>query len=781
MNKLIKVIGIGLGVYTLITANVFADVDVVLNPNEVTGTISFDNRPITHIYMGADSGEYIANSATVIEPAETQAGYSIVINVEQSSSRAYFFRPSITIDSTRISFPKTEVTVEDGISEVVDFAHFDSATLLPEIITPDDIEISWVTYTIYTQSQFNISKTTYANISTTSLPIVANTLFNVHVRVAATNGKTYTFSRNSLTANSDENKVEQFVVEKGELGTIQGNISLPGPFDLYSAYTKVYSVGGGTHFNNTKASAPTTSIDYTIDEVPASPDENEDYRLSGYAYLQTSTGYATMQFPDGAFIQPHTFSLAPDETKTIDIFSEIGSVFGTINLGDNVSKEKLMKGSVYSTANRAYTNRVINLTTLEYELPLFTVEDWKINFLTFTFKEDSAAQDTSDFAYQFLGTETQSIEPEEAINQDIDLPLGSVTVNFNVVGGQTLSQPRIYLTPYSMPCDHLNEQNEKIGRWSILGQSKTQVDVETGSVVLYGVDGICRGLKALATVGNSETSFGEIDIEFQAGVDVEIDINGPRLTVDVEPNSVVDTDTITVTGTATDDTGVAGVTVNGLIAAITSTGNPEDEFEVSFSVEVPLVEGINVLETIATDISDKTSSDKRSVNREITQDNDGPTIVLDLYHRQEVFDSQLTVTGTATDDSGVESITVNGLAAQLSSSHNPDDPHEVKFSVEIALQSPSSNPLVTLAKDIHDNESTTTLNVFLTPPSTYKRCDANADNVIDILDIRAIFSARNSKVDFYDPRDFNDDRIVNVSDARGCQLKCDLPRCATPQ
>lgn len=60
-------------------------------------------------------------------------------------------------------------------------------------------------------------------------------------------------------------------------------------------------------------------------------------------------------------------------------------------------------------------------------------------------------------------------------------------------------------------------------------------------------------------------------------------------------------------------------------------------------------------------------------------------------------------------------------------------------------------------------------------------CDTNDDGVVDIIDIRAILAKRNQPATGPDdPMDWDQDGVITVVDARGCQLSCTLPRCATP-
>lgn len=58
-------------------------------------------------------------------------------------------------------------------------------------------------------------------------------------------------------------------------------------------------------------------------------------------------------------------------------------------------------------------------------------------------------------------------------------------------------------------------------------------------------------------------------------------------------------------------------------------------------------------------------------------------------------------------------------------------------------------------------------------------CDTNSDNVVDIIDIRAISLKRNQpSTGPDDPMDWDQNGVIDLLDARGCQLACTLPRCA---
>ncbi len=99
-----------------------------------------------------------------------------------------------------------------------------------------------------------------------------------------------------------------------------------------------------------------------------------------------------------------------------------------------------------------------------------------------------------------------------------------------------------------------------------------QVEVALGRVTFVGMAGTCS-IEAYADVDDANTRFGALTIEVEPGTEVEIDLDGPSLTVTFPPVDHVTSDAaITVTGFASDDVGVATVTVNGVPATLTPAG-----------------------------------------------------------------------------------------------------------------------------------------------------------------------------------------------------------------
>jgi PGF-pre-PGF domain-containing protein len=162
---------------------------------------------------------------------------------------------------------------------------------------------------------------------------------------------------------------------------------------------------------------------------------------------------------------------------------------------------------------------------------------------------------------------------------------------------------------------------------------------------------------------------------------------------------------ITVSGTATDPSGILSVSVNGNPLALAPDG--------SFSTSLTLVEGTNLITVVARDNS--TSWNAITVTLTVmyslltVPDTMPPTlIVAQPLENATVAASSITVSGTATDASGISSVTVNGNGVEVA----PDG----AFSASLALAE-GANTITVVATDKSMNAATITRTVTYTPSS----------------------------------------------------------------
>jgi hypothetical protein len=132
----------------------------------------------------------------------------------------------------------------------------------------------------------------------------------------------------------------------------------------------------------------------------------------------------------------------------------------------------------------------------------------------------------------------------------------------------------------------------------------------------------------------------------------------------------VTSSSITLAGTATDsgtgNSGITGVTVNGVAA---TGGTATGSGTANWSRSVALATGANTLTVVATDGAGNTTSRQIAITRTSTaSDTTAPTVSITSHTSgQSVTASSITLAGTATDsgtgNSGITAVSVNGSAA----------------------------------------------------------------------------------------------------------------------
>lgn len=257
---------------------------------------------------------------------------------------------------------------------------------------------------------------------------------------------------------------------------------------------------------------------------------------------------------------------------------------------------------------------------------------------------------------------------------DIEIPTGMVTIKFTSSDVALIKSPNI-------SASMTESKNGKAAYSCNVTGTGSSKEVKEAQATIVAPPGTYT-VNTAAYVNGSYVTFSPRSVIVVEGVHTVIEINGPSLTLE-SPTSELYTseNSVRVTGKATDDTGVTSVTINGKPVDITPTGNSQDPKEVSFDTVVPLVNGPNKIEVIATDTVGKLARDTRYVYK----DNSAPTLSVLPADGTFTQDTSVTLTGKATDDNKITQISINGLNVDFTSSNNPDDPNEVVFSKKFDL------------------------------------------------------------------------------------------------
>lgn len=279
--------------------------------------------------------------------------------------------------------------------------------------------------------------------------------------------------------------------------------------------------------------------------------------------------------------------------------------------------------------------------------------------------------------------------------------------------GQESSVTRTTFVDSIAPAVSLDAPSESTERSVTVTGSVSDSNLDSAVVVVNGVEQVLT----LDTDGTFsevvELADGENTVELVAldtlgnqnsvstTVLVEIDETAPVVSLAAPTTS--NTQTVTVTGSVTDATGVSNVelVVNGAFQkqlALASDG--------SFSETLTLDEGASTVEVQAVDVSGNTASATATV----VVDSVAPTLTMDVPSTADV--SEVTVTGAVNDVSDIASatLTVNGDATELTLASDGS------FSTTVTLVE-GENVLTLAATDAFDNSAQTEAAVVLETPN----------------------------------------------------------------
>ena len=340
-----------------------------------------------------------------------------------------------------------------------------------------------------------------------------------------------------------------------------------------------------------------------------------------------NNGTTSLFFPDSSFSLTRHPLLATGGSATVDIAGTAAFLNGTVALtgATTMAQASALYISAYGAANTLAEGgsaaTLANPQTGAYNLVL-TPGGWSPRVLDFVLENP----DPADYLQEYLTFfDTQAyyeptmVSAGQTATKNLTYETGKVTVSFRVAGGGLLSNPALFGN-----CVALDENGQETSSYNFSSYGN-QVDVALGRVTFVGMAGTCS-FEAYADVDDANTRFGALTIEVKPRTEVEVDLDGPALTVTFPPVDHVTTDAaITVTGFASDDVGVATVTVNGVPATLTPAGPAP---LVNFSFPLALSLGANQIVTVATDTDGLTASDTRTVFRVEAPSNVPPVVSL---------------------------------------------------------------------------------------------------------------------------------------------------------
>ncbi|KMP10521.1 hypothetical protein UZ36_07335 [Candidatus Nitromaritima sp. SCGC AAA799-C22] len=497
-----------------------------------------------------------------------------------------------------------------------------------------------------------------------------------------------------------------------DTGTLYGDVASNGPLTPYRQTVSIYGPPSKSKTLNGNGS-------YSFADIPA-----KTYSMNDYLYFNNYKQY--FRVPYSAFSPASTnrrYEVKAGKSTKVDISYDQSVISGKVKVTGSAplsefKRFRLYAYGIYNTptyGGYGQTNDT-NTSTGQYQL-ILSEGSWNINNIYLYFNNNSSDPDEYLNSQIYYSPRNQSklvsTSPSQPGTKDFTLPTGEVTVTFRIAGntGTTMSNPRL-----SRSCTKKDANGNIEYTYNISASNYRQQNVEVGKVRFFGLAGTCK-LTARATVGGGTTTFGEVVVEVVPGTSQVVDIGGPSLTIaSPSPDYITSNSSISISGTVTDDVEVAGVTVNGTGATLTSTNNSSDPNEMSFSSTVALVKGPNLITTIATDTANpaNTTSDKRTVYR----DSGVPTLSFTPADKTIVASSgsvtNVTLSGTADDDAGIKSVVIQGVTVSFTSTGNGN---EVKYSATLELTD-GDNFIEVVVTDISNRSTTETHKVTVSDVDT---------------------------------------------------------------
>ncbi len=724
--------------------------DVELSPGYIDGTVTIEGVIIDSLYVNAYSGS--ENAYTY----PNGSSYHLVVNVPQGGNLDYSLYVRANIGSNYLYFNTETVNVIDGATTTKNF------DLVPGTIT-GTVTLNGANLSygyLYANSTAGYVQGYIASDGSFSFPAHPGNDIQLSGYVYDASNNSYPITAmTGLSLSAGATMIQNLTIEAGT-ASISGPISLVGAGPVNSQYVNASGPMNPTDYRYTNFG------NYALTGLLPG-----DYSIYTYLYFNDYDDYFSFPYAlSGGYNSP--VSVTAGDAVNHPIVANAKFINGFVSLSGSKGINDL--SSSYVEINGIYDPLNINSSyggdardnidpnTGAFDL-VASAGQWILSNTRLGFYNGDPAKYLQSYMYVYDYAQQQNpfdLDSQSAINNvQLNYVTGTVTVNYSVEGGGVLSSPR--LDAYCPQSDQNNNTQMYVSGYAYGPYEETNL----GHATFVGLPMNCM-LTATANVAGSQTTFGALEVEILPGTDIVVDIGGPSLTIATPGSETYTTDaSIVVAGTATDDQGVASITVNGNAVTPVSTGNATDPNEVSFSTSVALNAGPNAIQTVATDQAGKMASDTRKVYRDAS----APTLNWAPADGSQTTAASVTVAGKATDDVAISEIRVNGSSVSFNSTANPSDPNEVAFSTTVSLTN-GDNAIQVTAKDSSNRLTSQTHTIKKVAEALL--CDADGDADVDRNDIALITAARNKPATgTTDPRDADHDGRITVLDARICVLR----------
>lgn len=574
--------------------------DVVLTPGYISGTVDIGGQNISRIDLTAKSIDYSAK----IYPT-SEGPYTLTVNVPQGTSLDYTVSGTIWMDSwkTRMFFRDKVVTVYEGQSSQLNYL-VDSGYVAGEIVTNGcTLENSEIWATRDDSGGYSKATTKLITNNKFRLPVQPNNDIRVYGQVQLSTGSTYNLEEQLVNIEPGQEAMLNWELNctAGQLSAIQHDVDYHMPVDY--SYTYLYNQGTNSPYRIGKH-------DGSIRFDNLAPDT---WRLYTSTYWNNNQNLITKNITN--------VTTQSGETTYVPFDHYPGFLQGTLSLTGTHTMEDTSYAHIYGygqnslyPSDQVFSRALAGNIDGSFNLALPHGE-YRTYVTAFAFFDPTVGEDylnTYFYVYDYSKMqEVLFINPEEVVGDyNIDYETGAAVIKLRRADGGQFSSPYLIARSYNYNQDNRLESSVYLNSRGLSTSDR---------VTMIGTPGTYQ-VEAWAYVDGSLTTFGKVEVEIVPGVEKEIDLGGPVLQVTTPvAGAVISQQLLTVTGTATDETGVETIMVNGNEVIFVSTNNIEDPNEVSFSAEIVAVEGENTIITIATDESGNEAQDSRTVVYEVQQ------------------------------------------------------------------------------------------------------------------------------------------------------------------
>lgn len=597
-----------LGVLALLWVQPAGAQTVELNPVTLSGVISFPGRVIDTVSVAALFGSSVAASREFRpNPPLEVVPYSLTVQVPAGGSRGYILSISGRHDLGTFQTRSQAVVVNDGLPATFDLV-FDPPTILEGTITVSgDGLLAGAGVNVRESASFSRHNFTASVVAPPGgarsldyrIPVVPGVNFVCQGAAGFESGASAILPPVTTGVIAEGGVARcDFTVSRPELGALAGTVDFEGPAEVESYRIEASGAIRRSVVALRPFDGPGNQSSYRI--------ENLSDGLYGVLVGAVLANGDIFSFPNPG---RQLFSVAGGQDTIVDrtacqafVEGEV-RVAGTLETADAVASAGL--GGSFRQDDDTFQGGALTSVdpdTGRYEL-VASAGTW------FAQTVQIAADREPFVAPGFLDEDVSIVDLRggptlacgERLVRNSTLPTGRVEILFRVADGSFLIDPRLSGTG----CRAEDEATgDPLYSYSFQARSANRsTGVPIGRVAFEGPAAVCDDVRATAIVGGSGVLFGSLrDIEVVPDTTIVIEPMGPRVEItSPAPGEIVDATEIVVRGLASDDVEVASVSVNGVPAALSSSGNPADPIEVAYEATIPLLAGENPIQAVAQD------------------------------------------------------------------------------------------------------------------------------------------------------------------------------------